>query len=65
MIWDEQLRDGRPADVVRFRRQLVSRRLSLPPNRIPDDAAALADIIERYAGQRSGRLHELSFPKPT
>ncbi len=65
VIWDEQLRDGRPADVVRFRRQLVSRRLSLPPNRIPDDAAALADIIERYAGQRSGRLHELSFPKPT
>ena len=65
VIWDEQLCDGRPADIVRFRRQLVSRRLSLPPNRVPDDPAALAAAIEHYAKQRSGRLHELTFPKPS
>ena len=64
VVWDEQLRDGRPADIVRFRRQLVSRRLSLPLNRVPDEPAALAEAIASYAAQHSGRQHALTFPKP-
>jgi hypothetical protein len=65
VVWDEQLCDGRPADILRFRRQLVSRRLSLPPNRVPDDPAALAETIALYTAQHSDRLHALTFPKPS
>ncbi len=52
-VFDEVLDNGRPAEVYRFRRQLLADRLGLPVELVPDDPAELVDAVCTL-GERGG-----------
>jgi hypothetical protein len=55
-VFDERLTNGRPADVVGFRRALIAGRLGLAPTLLPEDPveliAAVRQLSSRGGGQR-------------
>lgn len=55
-VFDERLTEGRPAEVVAFRRALVAGRLGLPLELLPEDPAELVRAVrtlsERFGGLR-------------
>jgi hypothetical protein len=54
-VFDERLVDGRPADVVAFRRALIAGRLGLPVNLLPEDASEVVRAV-RQLSERGGGL---------
>jgi hypothetical protein len=69
-VFDERLLNGRPADVVTFRRALVAGRLGLPASLLPEDpeelVLALRALSSRGGGQRlSPDVIEAPDPVPS
>ncbi len=54
-VFDERLSNGRPAEVVAFRRTLVADRLGLPEKLVPEDPAELVRAV-RQLSERGGGL---------
>lgn len=69
-VFDERLTNGRPAEVVAFRRALISGRLGLAANLLPEDPAELVRAV-RQLSDRGGGLRlspdviEVPEPSPT
>lgn len=69
-VFDERLSNGRPAEIVAFRRTLVADRLGLPTNLLPEDPAELVRAV-RQLSERGGGLRlspetiEAPDPDPT
>jgi hypothetical protein len=54
-VFDERLVNGRPADVVAFRRALIAGRLGLPASLLPEDPSELVRAV-RQLSERGGGL---------
>lgn len=52
--FDEVLDEGRPAEVRKFRRALLSGRLGLSPNLLPDDPEDLVQAVQTLASRGGG-----------
>ena len=70
VVFDERLVDGRPADVVAFRRALIAGRLGLPVSLLPEDPSELVrglrQLSERGGGLRlSPQTLDEPAPMPT
>ncbi len=63
-LFDEVLSTGRPAEIVALRRALIANQLSLPPQRVPDDPAALVEMVQRYNQMRSARVGQAALTMP-
>jgi hypothetical protein len=65
-VFDESLEDGRPAEIRRFRRALLSGRLGLDPKLLPEHPSELVDAIQGLAARGGGsRLATVSADVPT
>lgn len=53
-VFDERLTNGRPADVVAFRRALISGRLGLAANLLPEDPAELVRAVRQLSDRGGG-----------
>jgi hypothetical protein len=63
-VFDETLVDGRPADVLAFRNQLLADRLGIPLAAVPLDAAELVRAISDLDTQGSNRLSAVPIMPP-
>ncbi len=54
VVFDERLSDGRPAEVVAFRRALIAGRLGLSPGLVPDDPAELVRAVRQLSDRGGG-----------
>ncbi|WP_030455847.1 hypothetical protein [Herbidospora cretacea] len=54
-VFDERLINGRPADVVTFRRALISGRLGLPVTLLPEDPPELVAAVRRLSARGGGQ----------
>jgi len=69
-VFDERLVNGRPADVVAFRRALIAGRLGLPASLLPEDPSELVRAV-RQLSERGGGLRlspetlDQPLPMPT
>jgi hypothetical protein len=63
-VFDEQLTDGRPRDVLGFRIRLLADRLGIPVNRVPDDPAELVKAIRDLDSRGSERLSATKIARP-
>jgi hypothetical protein len=69
-VFDERLTNGRPADIVAFRRALIAGRLGLAANLLPEDpdelVSAIRSLSARGGGQRlSPDVLETPDPVPS
>ncbi|WP_061298046.1 hypothetical protein [Herbidospora cretacea] len=63
--FDERLTNGRPADIVTFRRALISGRLGLPATLLPEDPSELVAAVRRLSARGGGRrLTSDTIPVP-
>ncbi|GAA4596659.1 hypothetical protein GCM10023194_69430 [Planotetraspora phitsanulokensis] len=53
-VFDERLTDGRPADVVAFRRALIAGRLGLAPTLLPEDPVELVSAVRQLSTRGGG-----------
>src|SRR5262249_50714000 len=53
-VFDERLDGGRPAEVRRFRRELMAGRLGLRADLVPDDPAELVDAVALLVNRGGG-----------
>jgi hypothetical protein len=53
-VFDERLINGRPADVVAFRRASIAGRLGLPPTLLPEDPAELVAAVRELSSRGGG-----------
>jgi hypothetical protein len=53
-VFDERLINGRPADVVAFRRASIAGRLGLPPTLLPEDPAELVAAVRQLSSRGGG-----------
>jgi hypothetical protein len=53
-VFDERLTNGRPADVVAFRRALISGRLGLAATLLPEDPAELVAAVRQLSARGGG-----------
>lgn len=64
-VFDERLAEGRPAEVLAFRRSLVAGRLGLSVDMLPEDPDDLLDAVARLAQQGGGlRLSPTALMPP-
>jgi hypothetical protein len=64
-VFDERLTNGRPADVVAFRRALLAGRLGLPASLLPEDPAELVRAVRQLAARGGGlRLSPQTIDAP-
>lgn len=63
-VFDENLVDGRPADVSAFRIQLMADRLGINPNLVPADAMELVKAIRDLDSRGSNRLSATPIVRP-
>lgn len=64
-VFDERVQDGRPQEVLAFRRHLLADRLGLPISRVADDAADLVSAIRKLDARGSARLSTSAILRPT
>lgn len=64
-VFDENLTDGRPTDVLNFRNQLLADRLGIPLAAVPIDAAELVRAITDLDARGSNRLSAIPIVPPT
>ena len=53
-VFDERLTNGRPADVVAFRRALIAGRLGLQPPLLPEDPDELVAAVRQLSSRGGG-----------
>ena len=53
-VFDERLTNGRPADVVAFRRALIAGRLGLAPTLLPEDPTELVAAVRQLSSRGGG-----------
>jgi hypothetical protein len=53
-VFDERLANGRPADVVAFRRGLIAGRLGLAATLLPEDPAELVAAVRQLSSRGGG-----------
>ena len=63
-LFDEQLHNGRPAQIVALRRALIAQQLSLPALRVPDEPTAMVHLVQRYNQAHSARVGHTPLPQP-
>ena len=64
-VFDERLTNGRPSDVVTFRRALIAGRLGLTVNLLPEDPAELVRAVRELSLRGGGlRLSPLTIDAP-
>ncbi|WNG58798.1 hypothetical protein F0U59_31745 [Archangium gephyra] len=64
-VFDENLTDGRPTDVLNFRNQLLADRLGIPLTAVPIDPAELVRAINDLDARGSNRLSAQPIVPPT
>ena len=63
-VFDEQIRDSRPQDVINFRTQLLADRLGIPATRLPSDPAELVKAVRDLDARGSERLSTTPIVRP-
>lgn len=63
-VFDQQLTDGRPRDILNFRQQLLADRLGLPITRVPNDPAELVQAVRALDLRGSNKLAATPITRP-